>query len=660
MLAILPVVVLLLLIMLALGLNTEAEATRKAPWLSAFLRGAALWGGFLTLLSEGLGAGSDLTREWSAAGWLAAGAILLALPATRRGIRRAVRAACRPGPRGWGLELLVLSGIAGVATALLALAFLSPPNNVDSLLYHMPRVAHWAQAGNLDHYPTAYVNQLVMPVWAETAILQLYLLSGTDRLSALVQWGAMAGSLLGIAALVRRLGGTRPGAVLALAFTVSIPMGILQATSTQNDYVAAFWLLVAAHEVLSHETERADWLHAIVLGLSFGLGALTKGTFLIYAIPFAAWYGLRRARRRLSRQAIFQAGLAFALALLLNVPFWVRNQQTFGGFLGPGGVLRGYVRDWSQGSSPNGERAGGSWLVSLPVRAAQLEAQMLARNLITPIRRVNTWLVSATRAFPGVFGDAFPNELSQQLWNHEDTAGNPLHLFLVIAAIPGAILVWRRGQGRETGAYLAASAASFALLPLLVSNGASVDGLRFQLPPVLLCAPVVGIGIARVLKTKAVLFLALGLLAFGLPWVLFNNTRPLIGRTPWTTRVESVFAIPRETVLFAMYPHLREPLFATADDIHRLACTRVGLRIDSSDPEYLFWSALGATARGIEMENLRPIPEAEEYRHPSFSPCAIVCTICGDRTRLHGLPLGAAHAGIKVFWGSGFQGDEDG
>ena len=41
-------------------------------------------------------------------------------------------------------------------------------------------------------------------------------------------------------------------------------------------------------------------------------------------------------------------------------------------------------------------------------------------------------------------------------------------------------------------------------------------------------------------------------------------------------------------------------------------------------------------------------------------PCAIICTVCGGRTRLHGLDLAAQTGGMKLFVGEGFTWDEDG
>ncbi len=51
----------------------------------------------------------------------------------------------------------------------------------------------------------------------------------------------MAGSLVGVSWIAASIGATRRGQIFAALFAVSVPMGVLQASSTQNDYVVAFW-----------------------------------------------------------------------------------------------------------------------------------------------------------------------------------------------------------------------------------------------------------------------------------------------------------------------------------------------------------------------------------------------------------------------------------
>ena len=99
---------------------------------------------------------------------------------------------------------------AAIALTTAVIALVAPPNNWDSMTYHMSRVEHWRVNNSVAHYPTNIEWQLYLNPWAEFAILQFQTLGfGSDRLANLVQWFAFVGSMVGVSLLVRILGGAR-------------------------------------------------------------------------------------------------------------------------------------------------------------------------------------------------------------------------------------------------------------------------------------------------------------------------------------------------------------------------------------------------------------------------------------------------------------------
>ncbi len=111
------------------------------------------------------------------------------------------------------------------------------------MTYHLTRVVNWIDRGSVAHYRTNNLRQLYLGPWAEFSILHLRVLSGSDRLSALVQFAAMIGSIAGVSRIAQRIGADRRGEVFAAVCCATIPMGILQGSSTQNDYASAFWVV---------------------------------------------------------------------------------------------------------------------------------------------------------------------------------------------------------------------------------------------------------------------------------------------------------------------------------------------------------------------------------------------------------------------------------
>jgi hypothetical protein len=277
----------------------ERGSPGLSGWREAFAAAAIAVGAFIALSSEALSLIGALTQPVLVIVWLAAFTFLSVHVQKRGLIKQAV---------GWHREGLELGKVSKTERALLAatgifasvlffVAGVAPPNTNDSLSYHLSRVMHWIQNQGLMHYSTAIDRQLWMPPWAEMAVMQLYLFKGDDGLSNLVQWFSMGASLIVVSLIARRLGAGGAGQVFAALFCVTLPMGILQATSTQTDYATAFWLLCLAYFALLAHQRKPSAVEWVLLSLVVALGVLTKGTYYTFALPFLVWLLFSTLRR---------------------------------------------------------------------------------------------------------------------------------------------------------------------------------------------------------------------------------------------------------------------------------------------------------------------------------------------------------------------------
>jgi hypothetical protein len=610
----------------------------------AALETAVLLGAFVALSSEGLSLFHALSTPWVAVLW----ALFLVMSAGL-GWRKSWLQA------GWRAtidhlrclehrDFLLLSLLAIPVALLFLVALLSPVNNTDSLLYHLTRVAHWIQDRSLLPYPSGYPNQIIQPIWAEEAILQLRLLAGSDRFVNLVQWGCMLGSLGAVSLLAKLLGAGRGGQLAAGAFALSIPMGLLQSTSTQNDYVAAFWLVSLAIWVLLASRRSLSLTEWLFLGLALGLGLLTKGTFYPAVFPFIVWLSIAQARQMQTHRIDSTRGilLLVGVVVLLNLGFWVRNTAAFGDPLALSATSGNLI---AIGTSP------GEMVTNL--------AKNLLMNFVTPYSGVNDRLAGMLHS---VFGSLDPNLASFHLtwaWNQEDLAGNPFHFLLVPISLLLLLIHRKRLLNRSVWTYAGACLGVFLVLSLALRY--QEFSLRFQLSFLIAWAPLFGLAVSRVGERRLVPVVVILLVIAALPWVFFNRSRPLISmRTPperfglpcdwhFGCTVGSILIEPPQTIAFANWMDLREPYLATGQAIQASGCRQVGLRIDSHDPEYLLWWVLDAPQSGIRIENVYPLPELARFADPSFHPCAVVCTICKDRKDVGGLPLHSTFEDVTLF-----------
>ncbi len=637
MLIVLPLVSFAFLFLVLWELQERSQPTPTGGLPAAFLKTSALLGGYMVLFSELLSLFRGLTRLGATVGW---GAILLGITVVgfqrgwiRAGAGRLAQRLRSSRWNGWDAFYGILLGV--ILTLLFVVAVVSPPNNHDSLQYHMSRVMHWAEQASLQHYATAFEPALFHPINAELLILHTRLLWGNDRLANLVQWTSMVGSLLGIAGIIALLGGTRAACWSAIAFAVSVPIGILEATSTQNDYVTAFWYIAFLFFVLLSTRRTLGRSEIPITGLGLGLGMLTKATFYLYALPILVFFCVRQlvvASRR--KKALVELLLIGALAAFLNLGHWSRNLVTFGSIFGPREFIAACATSFHPGALIGGL------------------ARNVAQNLGTPNEEVNARIVEWLKTVLTPIDPTMKEFDIQFAWNHEDLAGNPIHVFLALLCFV-VVLLWKPCRSnRLLSIYTLSVAGSYLVLGYSLYD---FYGVRYQLPAFVAWAPSFGVVVeamtggrkARQVPVTILLFL----LAF--PWVLFNRTRPLIAMRessdPLTIpclascTTESVLVAPPARIMFASHLVLEEPYLQAADALKRSGCQSVGLFLDSHDYEYLFWWLLDAPQSGFHIETLHATPATQRYLDTSFKPCAVLCTLCrrGDqiKERFYGLDL---------------------
>jgi hypothetical protein len=382
----------------------------------------------------------------------------------------------------------------------------------------------------------------------------------------------------------------------------------------------------------------------------------------------------------------------FVVAAALNVGFWARNIQTFGGLYGPPDVLQrnlwirflpadeageptdlesgppegqAFPREPSLSGTPEAQQPPGEWLPSQPPRNAAFNwarrvLRTAAYNLVTPSFALNRVLETALRSVPSVFDEAYLVDWRNVAWNHEDTASSPIHFGLILVCL-AAILVTRPANGlRQTKVYAGLVALTFGMLPVVIGHAPSIWGIRYQLPFFLLASPLPGMLLAQRPRLWPSVILGAGLLLSAIPLLLFNNTRPLVGRPPWPTRVGSILTTPASDLVFAITPATQESYEGATELLRASECRDIGLRLDSGDLEYIFWWLLQAPQSGFRLQTLYTVPRLQFLVDREFRPCAILCTICGERTRVHGLTRIADYPFVDVFAGSSFVWEEDG
>ena len=218
------------------------------------------------------------------------------------------------------------------------LAVYAPPNNWDSMTYHLPRLMHWIQNQSIAHYGTQIDRQLKFPPLAEYHILHLQLLSGADRFSNCVQWLAFVGNLFLVYTITLHLTGNKIVSVFSQIIAATIPMHILQATSTQNDAFASFWLLLSLYSLIEFikEGDKDTSFHYWLFPISIFLGIASKGTLYLLLIPLVIIFAILFIKRsKKTKRLVSYTCIIILSFIFLNGPHFLRNYQSFQTALGP-------------------------------------------------------------------------------------------------------------------------------------------------------------------------------------------------------------------------------------------------------------------------------------------------------------------------------------
>lgn len=206
---------------------------------------------------------------------------------------------------------LVVQFAVGIAVA---------PNNWDSMTYHLSRAAYWLQQDGATRFHGGSVRQLGLSPNAEILDAWTLAMTGADRLVATVQWLSLIGLACTVFLGARILGFARDGALLAAALLVTLPQSILQSTTTQNDLVAAFFVLAVAVFGARglRDRDRGD---LVIAALAAGLAVGTKGTVFALAPSLAIILGAAVWRYTPpARLVVF--GLAAVVAGMLALGAW--------------------------------------------------------------------------------------------------------------------------------------------------------------------------------------------------------------------------------------------------------------------------------------------------------------------------------------------------
>jgi hypothetical protein len=401
----------------------------------------------------------------------------------------------------------VLVGILAVLLPLLFIALYYPPNNYDSMTYHLPRIEHWIQNKNVKFFETNNSRQNFMTPLSEYVILHWRVLLGSDVLSNLVQYISMILSIIVSVEITGIIRNNYFAKVLSVFLLLTIPMGIMQSTTTQTDYLTAFLLISFVYYGLTKNGN--------MVALLVALGMFSKLSFLVFALPFGIWFLFSWIKTLRISEIVFILFKTMFLIVAINGLFWSRNYSMYGNIQGPTNKIKqmsNQIYGWGYFTSNVVKNIGSN--LSLPFKDYNTVIDLI-------IEKIHYLLQVRIDDINNSFAE-YPYRTSFGLT--EDVASNFVHTIIFIFSIVVFCIQSGRMEGnikKKNLWYLISVIAGFGLYSALFKW--QPWGTRLLLPLYVVMVPVVAVVLSYVIKRRVsqIVFVSL-LYIVSVPFIVGN------------------------------------------------------------------------------------------------------------------------------------------
>lgn len=380
--------------------------------------------------------------------------------------------------------------LAAIFTALLVVlrALLYPPQNVDSLMYHLSRAALYYKNSTIHNFPAQYAWALYTgPLSAILMAQQMIFLHGNDFLCNLVQFPGWIAAAVAVYILARRIGVSRNWAFLSAWLALTCPQAVLQGATTQTDLLAAACCVVAVallNEGVIREKDKTVW---ILAGLAGGQAVLAKISSAIVLLPFLIWFLIRLLKTHRSLpQKVFSLIVLACTSVSMVTGFWLRNAMD----------LSGDFLALKLSASMSG--------IQQPVMNNLLGRAVV--NLACCMGGANRlWCEAIDRVSRGAYSLLGANEINleditcYQTYISHDEQPYPLVMILLTAGILIGAIVCAAKRTRNWSVLGYSLAAAFSGMLLAISIGPGIASIcRYILGPVFLAVPLIGFSAQKV------------------------------------------------------------------------------------------------------------------------------------------------------------------
>jgi hypothetical protein len=493
-----------------------------------------------------------------------------------------------------------------LAVILFLLAVAYPPTNWDSMIYHMARVAHWIQNQSIGYYPTSIDRQNWTGPGAEYLLLLVQLLAGSDRWANSVQFVGWLTCVATVPAVCRVAGLRQELRPWAAVFVATIPMALLQATSTQNDLIASVLTvgLVIACVPFLHAVPRWKKSDLLFLTITLCAGFLVKVTSMIVVLPLLVYAGIQviAAEPRASRGIQWNLRAIAASAVLAVALLGPDAVRKFGSPK-PEWVATTFFQPLHEYRFRFFNVFGASAHHSLFPKTELAALQAFGRRLgLPPVERTSRWLAIPTS--PQTIVPFYANDVFRV---HEDVVGSPFHLAVGLASL--VLLAATRGLVLRQRVFAALPFASWFAFHVILRDDPWIA--RTELP-LFVVMPLMWVGFpgSRRRGGRLALYLTVAgtVICAAYGYICATNMEKK------DVTINALLNIDRNAAYYTYNTAAREGHEAALQTLRQTGCRRLALALSIHGDRFEYPLTWRAVKLGVEVRH---------YVNPSDWPCLI-------------------------------------
>lgn len=221
----------------------------------------------------------------------------------------------------------------------LGISYTTVPYNYDSMTYHLPRIAHWAQNESVFPYATHINRQIGSTTMASYVCLYTYILAGKKTLYVnLIQGFSYCMDAYMVYAITKKLDLKKIYCVLASLLFMSLPIAFAEAMTTQNDLFSTMWLLFSIYIGLDFvgiekklAVDKQSMQKVFFLATSFSLGYISKPAVCFAMLILLVWILVCVLKRKDNVYVVLKmlfVGMITCIVVVL--PTWLVNLSVWG------------------------------------------------------------------------------------------------------------------------------------------------------------------------------------------------------------------------------------------------------------------------------------------------------------------------------------------